>query len=72
MLLYPTPSPLPAPDPGTAIHHAIFGAKLKEKSDAVGAACELRFAEEPDQSAPESCEFLLKHLTTRAVSASRK
>ncbi|MEO7298777.1 MAG: alpha/beta hydrolase [Verrucomicrobiota bacterium] len=62
MLLYPTPTPLPATDPGTAIHHAMFGKKLKEKVDAVGGICVLRFANEPDQSAPESCEFLLKYL----------
>ncbi|MEO6181841.1 MAG: alpha/beta hydrolase [Verrucomicrobiota bacterium] len=72
MLLYPTPSSLPAPNPGTAIHHAMFGIKLKEKCDAVGTVCEIRYAKGPDQSAPESCEFLLKHLTRRAVSPSRK
>ena len=62
LLIYPTPSRLPAPDPGTAIHHAMFGIKMKEKSDAVGGVCLLKFAAEPDQSAPEACEFLLKYL----------
>ncbi|MDB6027136.1 MAG: acetyl esterase [Verrucomicrobiales bacterium] len=63
MLLYPTPSPLPTSDPGTAIHHAMFGIKLKEKCNATGVTCELRFAKEPDQAALESCEFLLRHLS---------
>lgn len=72
MLLYPTPSPLPAPNPGTAIHHAMFGIKLKEKCNAVGVICELRYAKEPDQSALKSCEFLLKHLKKHVASVSRK
>ncbi len=62
LLLYPTPTPLPAPDGGTAIHHAMLGVKLKEKADDVGARCELRYADKPDQSSDEIVEFLLKHL----------
>lgn len=62
LLVYPTPSPLPAPDPGKAIHHAIFGTKLKEKADAVGAPCTLVFADKPNQSGVEVRDFLLKQL----------
>lgn len=37
IVIYAAPGPLPAPTPGDAIHHAMFGLKLKEKADAVGA-----------------------------------
>jgi len=63
LLLYPTTSPLPAPDAGTAIHHGMFGVKLKERADAAGNVCVLIYADKPDQSSAEICEFLLKHLT---------
>ncbi len=62
MLFYPTPSPLPATDPGTAIHHAMFGIRLKEKADAAGTICVLRFSADADQFSVESSEFLLKYL----------
>jgi acetyl esterase/lipase len=62
-LLYSTPSPLPAPNPGTAIHHAQFGIKLKEKADAARVACVLRYADPPEEGSVESTEFLLKYLT---------
>ena len=63
LLLYSTPTPLPAPDPGTAIHHAMLGKKLKEKADATGVECELLYKDKPDQDSIEVHEFLLKYLT---------
>ncbi|MGI8965532.1 MAG: alpha/beta hydrolase fold domain-containing protein [Limisphaerales bacterium] len=62
MLLYPTPTPLPAADGGTAIHHALFGEKLKEKADAAGTVCVLRYSADADKFSVESSEFLLKYL----------
>jgi arylformamidase len=62
LLYYRTPTPLPAPDPGTAIHHAMLGQKLKEKADAVGATCVIEYAERPNESKAVVTEFLLKHL----------
>jgi arylformamidase len=63
LLYYRQPTPLPAPDPGTAIHHAMLGQKLKEKADAVGAPCELQY-DEKGKEAKIVSEFLLKHLIT--------
>jgi acetyl esterase/lipase len=62
LLIYPTTTPLPATDAGTAIHHGMFGVKLKEKADAAGAECALIYADKPDYASPESVKFLLKHL----------
>jgi acetyl esterase/lipase len=62
LLIYPTVTPLPAADAGTAIHHGMFGVKLKEKADAAGADCTLLYAEKPDYASKEAVEFLLKHL----------
>jgi arylformamidase len=62
LLLYPTTTPLPAPDAGTAIHHGMLGVKLKEKADATGLICVLKYADKPDQSSAEISQFLLKHL----------
>jgi arylformamidase len=62
LLTYGKPSPLPAPDAGTAIHHAAFGEKLKEKADACGAKVVLFIDGMPDARKPDVHEFLLKHL----------
>jgi hypothetical protein len=62
LLYYRKPTPLPAPDPGTAIHHAILGQKLKEKADAAGAPCLIEYAEKPNESDPVVTKFLLKEL----------
>ena len=63
LLSFPRIDPLPATSAGSAIHHAIFGMKLKEKADAVGVPCILRIQ---DQAAthptPEPEVFLVKHL----------
>lgn len=57
----PKVDPLPATSAGSAIHHAIFGEKLKEKCDAVGATCLLRIESDPrGQPTPE--EFLIQQL----------
>ncbi len=62
LLLYAEPSPLPAPNPGLAIHHAVLGQKLKEKADQAGVACELEYVDKAQQDAPVITEFLLRHL----------
>lgn len=52
---------LPATSAGSAIHHAIFGEKLKEQCDAAGAVCILRIESNPNgQPTPE--EFLIQQL----------
>lgn len=63
MVIYSTMGKLPAPDRGSAIHHAMFGLKLKEKADAAGAICVLGIKDQPERTAIEPNEFLLKHLT---------
>lgn len=55
--------PLPATNPGSAIHHAIFGVKLKEKADAAGLTCILRIQEQPGAT-PEPETFLVDRLTS--------
>jgi acetyl esterase/lipase len=62
LLIYGKASPLPAPDAGTAIHHAAFGQKLKEKADAEGAVVLLRIAGAAETSTADPNEFLLKQL----------
>ncbi len=60
----PRVDPLPATSKGSAIHHAIFGVKLKEKTDASGVTCILRTQEQPDAT-PEPEPFLVEHLTRK-------
>jgi hypothetical protein len=62
LLIYGKASPLPAPDAGTAIHHAAFGRSLKEKADAEGAVVLLRIAGAAETSTADPNEFLLKQL----------
>ena len=62
LLVYGKAGPLPAPDPGAAIHHAAFGQKLKEKADAVGAVVLLKIAGAADAATVDPNEFLLKEL----------
>lgn len=64
LLSFPRVDPLPATSAGSAIHHAIFGVKLKEKADAAGVSCTLRIQEQGDAT-PEPEPFLLKHLTQK-------
>jgi arylformamidase len=61
----PRVDPLPATSPGSAIHHAIFGVKLKEKADAAGVKCVLRIEENADDSVPTPEQFLLDQLTAK-------
>lgn len=57
----PKIDPLPATSAGSAIHHAIFGEKLKEKCDAVGATCLFRIESDANgQPTPE--DFLIQQL----------
>jgi hypothetical protein len=62
LLIYGKAGPLPAPDPGAAIHHAAFGQKLKEKADAAGATCLLKVAGAAGGATDDPNEFLLKAL----------
>ncbi len=62
MVVYPTMAELPAINQGSAIHHALFGVKLKEKADATGATCLLRIEDRKSDSTPKPEEFLLKQL----------
>jgi len=63
LLSYPRSDPLPAANAGSAIHHAMFGVKLKEKADAAGAPCVLRIEDQAGNPAPKPEEFLLERLT---------
>jgi acetyl esterase/lipase len=57
----PRIDPLPATSPGSAIHHAIFGQKFKEKADAAGVPCFVRLQDHPEAT-PEPEAFLLEKL----------
>lgn len=61
-LAYPSVGPFPAPDAGSAIHHANFGIKFKEKADAVGAPCILRIEDKADASTLTAEAFLIETL----------
>ena len=61
----PRMDPLPATSAGMAIHHAIFGVKLKEKADASGVKCILRLEDKADESVPTPEQFLLDRLTAK-------
>jgi arylformamidase len=60
----PRVDPLPATSASSAIHHAIFGVKLKEKADAAGLTCILRLQDQPGAT-PEPEAFLVEHLQRR-------
>ena len=62
LVAYPKMDPLPATSAGSAIHHAIFGTKLKEKADAAGVPCLLRIEDQMTQPMPKPEEFLLRQL----------
>jgi len=64
LLIHPRIDAVPAPDPDTAIHHSMFGVKLKEKADSVGADCRLLITDAPESSTLGPCQFLLKHLAS--------
>ncbi len=61
MIQNPRVDPLPATSAGSAIHHAIFGVKLKEKCDAAGVTCILRLQDNPGTT-PDPEAFLIEHL----------
>ena len=66
LLTYPKIDSLPAANPGSAIHHAMFGMKLKEKADAAGVECILRIEDQrPGSSVPKPEEFLHQRLSGR-------
>jgi len=51
LLYYNPPTPLPATNAGIAIHHAILGQKLKEKADAAGLECEIKYGNPAEEDA---------------------
>jgi acetyl esterase/lipase len=61
LLTFPTMGPLPAANPGNAIHHAVFGLKLQQAAVAVGVECVLRLEDAPG-AAPTPAAFLVRHL----------
>ena len=62
LLVYLPPTPLPAPDPGAAIHHAMLGQKLKEVADRAGLECVLKYEDKYNEDSEIVRQFLLKHL----------
>lgn len=62
LLSYPTMAKLPAETTGSAIHHAVFGEKLREAATAAGMECVLRIEDRADASVPTSEKFLRAHL----------
>jgi acetyl esterase/lipase len=64
MIQNPRVDPLPATSAGSAIHHAIFGMKLKAKADAAGVTCILRLQDQPGTT-PEPEAFLIQHLKAK-------
>jgi acetyl esterase/lipase len=60
----PRADPLPATSAGSAIHHAIFGQKFKEKADAAGVPCIVRLQDQPEAT-PEPEAFLVEKLGAR-------
>lgn len=65
LLVFPTMGPLPAPDAGSAIHHAQFGVKLKAAADAAGVACWLRIEDAAAPAGPTAVAFLVEQLAVR-------
>lgn len=61
LLTFPSMGPLPAANPGNAIHHAVFGLKLQQAAAAVGVECVLRLEDAPG-AAPTPAAFLVRHL----------
>lgn len=62
MLAYPRIDKLPAENAGSAIHHALFGLKVKERADKLRIDCELRIEESAALSSMKPEEFLIEHL----------
>lgn len=58
--------PLPATSPGSAIHHAVFGAKLKERCDAAGMQCLRVIQDEAKPAEPTPESFLLAQLRRKS------
>lgn len=65
LLSFPKLLPLPAENAGAAIHHPLFGQKLKERADTVGVPCILRIEDQAEATLPKPETFLLKVLTGR-------
>ncbi len=62
LLSYARSDPLPAPTPGSAIHHAIFGTKLQEKAKAMSLICQMRIEQGAPTTALKPEDFLIEHL----------
>jgi arylformamidase len=63
LISHPRVDPLPASSASSAIHHALFGVKLKEKADTAGVTCLLRIEDQNAASVPSPEDFLLEHLS---------
>lgn len=64
LLAFTNRDPLPATSAGSAIHHALFGIKLKEVADRAGASCIVRIEDKkPETHIPKPEAFLLRELT---------
>lgn len=64
MLVFPRIDKLPAENPGSAIHHAIFGFKVKEKADALKLLCDVHIQESATPTSMKPEDFLVQHLMT--------
>jgi acetyl esterase/lipase len=67
LVAFPTFAKLPAASAGQAIHHAVFGVKLKERAEAIGSLCLLRIENQTPQASPKPEEFLIEHLVVKDV-----
>ncbi|MBL9130707.1 MAG: alpha/beta hydrolase [Verrucomicrobiaceae bacterium] len=66
LLAFTHDDPLPAASAGSAIHHALFGRKLREKALSVGANCIVRIEDEkPGEDIPKPEAFLLRALMVK-------
>ncbi len=63
MMVYSDPMTLPSTDSGHAIHHPVYGVKMKEKSDQLGHELHLVIEDGPSNSKYQSInEFLIAKL----------
>ncbi len=64
MFAFPRIDALPAANPGSALHHALFGIKVKAAADLLGLECEVRIESSANESSMTPESFLIKHLVT--------
>jgi arylformamidase len=71
MFEFPRFDALPAVNPGSAIHHALFGMKVKEKADALPLECMMRIQATANESSITPETFLIKHLIVNPTTSTR-